>query len=209
MSITQQRMEEGAPIVHRLKVWVEFIPDLISGAKTFEARRDDRAFKVGDVLELFGWDRHANKATGWEQRRTVTYKLSGPAWGVEDEYCILGLSPITSPSQAMMVSADGAMLDLRMQIPHDLIAYIKEAGPVDWGAVGPKSDGDHLMDFASSLRQTREHFNTEGPQDLHGLYVAGTDVIAAHTGTSPVARDRARILAGLWNTLHTAVMLDH
>lgn len=92
---------ERAAVTHRLKVWTEFIPALDDGSKTFEARKDDRAFCVGDILDLRGWDRRAGIEieTGWKQSRTVTYKLSGPAWGVETGHCILGLSPLTAEIQ--------------------------------------------------------------------------------------------------------------
>lgn len=88
---------EILPTVHRLKAWMEFTPALDDGSKPFEARKDDRAFRVGDILELVGWDRDRQCETGWSQRRTVTYKLSGPAWGVESGHCILGLSPLAHP----------------------------------------------------------------------------------------------------------------
>jgi len=83
---------------HALKVWPQFIPALDDGSKTFEARKDDRSYQVGDVLDLYGWDPDARMETGWKQSRTVTYKLSGPAWGVEAGHCILGLSPLPAPA---------------------------------------------------------------------------------------------------------------
>jgi hypothetical protein len=85
---------------HALKVWPQFIPALADGSKTFEARKDDRSYRVGDVLDLYGWDPGTHMETGWKQSRTVTYKLSGPAWGVESGYCILGLSPLSAPTAA-------------------------------------------------------------------------------------------------------------
>lgn len=103
------------PVVHRLKVWPQFIPSLEDGSKTFEARQDDRAFRVGDVLELYGWDPDTRTETGWTQRRTVTYKLSGPAWGVrsghcawgvQSGHCILGLSPLPTRATPAPAPAD-------------------------------------------------------------------------------------------------------
>lgn len=82
------------PKRHPLKVWPQFIPALEDGSKTFEARKDDRCFRVGDVLDLYGFAPLTSTETGWRQSRVITYKLSGPAWGVESGYCILGLSPL-------------------------------------------------------------------------------------------------------------------
>lgn len=76
---------------HELKCWPEFYREILSGAKTFELRKDDRGFHVGDVLWLREWRRLRIKDgfaegeyTGRELRRAVTYVLSGcgltPDW---------------------------------------------------------------------------------------------------------------------------------
>ncbi len=69
---------------HELKTWPEFYRELESGAKTFEIRRDDRGFNVGDVLWLREWRRlrivggvAVGEYTGREMRRVVSYVLSG------------------------------------------------------------------------------------------------------------------------------------
>ena len=41
---------------HRLKCWPVFYADIVNGSKTFELRRDDRGFQVGDLLILQEWD---------------------------------------------------------------------------------------------------------------------------------------------------------
>jgi hypothetical protein len=40
---------------HTLKVEPPYFEALVSGAKTFEVRKNDRAFQRGDVLELREW----------------------------------------------------------------------------------------------------------------------------------------------------------
>lgn len=92
--------EETKPRTHMLKVWPQFIPALSDGSKTFEARKDDRNFAVGDLLHLYEWLPDAQRSGNWNQRRTITYKLSGPAFGVESGHCILGLSPLPAPQPA-------------------------------------------------------------------------------------------------------------
>ena len=80
-------------VVHDLKVWPVFFAALASGDKTFELRRDDRGFAVGDRLRLREWSPSAECYTGREVSRVVTYKLSGPSvvGGIADGYCVLGL----------------------------------------------------------------------------------------------------------------------
>jgi hypothetical protein len=79
---------------HELKCWPEFFTPLLTGAKTFELRKNDRGFQVGDVLWLREWDAgdpgQGFGYTGREMRRRVTYILIG--MGIEREYACLGLS---------------------------------------------------------------------------------------------------------------------
>ena len=58
--------------------------------KTFEIRKDDSDYEVGDILELYEWD--GEKYTGGMTRREVTYILRNvPQYGLMDGYCILSL----------------------------------------------------------------------------------------------------------------------
>jgi len=57
---------------HQLKIWPEFFAKLADGTKTFEVRRNDRGFKMGDVLWLHEWS-EAEGYTGMIERRVVVY----------------------------------------------------------------------------------------------------------------------------------------
>jgi hypothetical protein len=92
---------------HELKSWPEYFKPVQDGRKTFELRRDDRDFAVGDVLLMREWDPERKEYTGNEIRRSVTYVLRGfygpdadlfhgpdaPLRGLTRGYCILGLTP--------------------------------------------------------------------------------------------------------------------
>lgn len=76
------RKEIEVTKVHELKCEQTFYQPLIKGDKTFEFRRDDRGFKVGDKLWLReikymanGFDSYADVYTGEECVREVTYTL--------------------------------------------------------------------------------------------------------------------------------------
>lgn len=48
------------PITHELKTLSPFYEEVERGAKTFEIRKDDRDFRVGDTLVLRHWDAERN-----------------------------------------------------------------------------------------------------------------------------------------------------
>ncbi len=81
---------------HELKTWPEYYVPIISGEKTFEIRRDDRGFRVGDILRLREWRRlrivngiAEGEYTGRETRCYVSYILSGV--GLEPGIVCMGL----------------------------------------------------------------------------------------------------------------------
>jgi len=84
---------------HTLKVWPEFYDAIESGVKTWEFRRDDRGFRVGDVLVLEYWspDRGACEVTNdvppliRAVRTRVTYILHGGRLGVPEGFCIMSI----------------------------------------------------------------------------------------------------------------------
>ncbi|RKJ45990.1 DUF3850 domain-containing protein, partial [Butyricicoccus sp. 1XD8-22] len=50
--------------VHELKIYPEYFKEVICGKKTFEIRRNDRGYKVGDILSLKEFDPKTNEYTG-------------------------------------------------------------------------------------------------------------------------------------------------
>lgn len=76
---------------HELKVWTELWQDLVAGRKTFEVRKDDRGFAVGDTLILKEWQPMLERYTGKELVVTVTYLLPGGAFGIEPGYVVMSI----------------------------------------------------------------------------------------------------------------------
>ena len=77
-------------MIHDLKVLPPYYAALADLSKPFEVRRNDRGFKVSDTLLLREWA--DGVYSGRELRRTVTYVLAGPAFGVGVGYAVLGLA---------------------------------------------------------------------------------------------------------------------
>ena len=74
--------------VHSVKIGKEFFEDVKNNIKTFELRKNDRNYKVGEILELHEYE--AGEETGRTCRKLITYMLK-EFTGLQDNYCILGL----------------------------------------------------------------------------------------------------------------------
>ena len=84
---------------HDLKSWPDFFEPILTGAKKFELRINDRKFNVGDVLLLREFDDRTHAYTGRQIRKRVTYMLDGigggaiaPLAGLNMKYCIMSLA---------------------------------------------------------------------------------------------------------------------
>lgn len=64
--------------VHVLKTWPAYFEAHESGEKTFEIRRNDREFEVGDVLVLRRWNPTSERYEPGVVGRRVSYITSGP-----------------------------------------------------------------------------------------------------------------------------------
>jgi len=91
-------------MIHELKINPEFFDAVASGIKTFEVRKNDRPFRIGDTLVLLEFDDSKQTPslslgfnddssdpspagscyTGRETRKTITYILD------DKDYCLNG-----------------------------------------------------------------------------------------------------------------------
>lgn len=81
-------------MIHELKVHPDVWMPLWNGVKTFEFRKNDRGFKVGDTLRLQLIDRKTEKVVSGplnEVFRRVVYVIEGPAFGIPEGYCIMSI----------------------------------------------------------------------------------------------------------------------
>ncbi|MBM4029513.1 MAG: DUF3850 domain-containing protein [Planctomycetes bacterium] len=78
--------------VHTLKIWPQYLDPIGRLEKTFEVRKSDRDFRVGDILHLREWFPDRDE---WGARNItcfVTYIMHGPVFGIEDGYCVMGIA---------------------------------------------------------------------------------------------------------------------
>ena len=83
---------------HELKSWPDYFEPIFNGNKTFDIRKNDRAFKVGDYVLLREWNDQTSGYTGREIRKRISYILHGvgpgailPMIGLLRGYVILSL----------------------------------------------------------------------------------------------------------------------
>lgn len=75
---------------HELKTLPRYFKEVWNENKTFELRKADRNYNVGDKLRLREWD--YGHYTGRECNRTITYILEDvPQYGLEEGFVILGM----------------------------------------------------------------------------------------------------------------------
>ena len=60
-------------IIHVLKCWPEYYQAISQGLKTWEIRKNDRYYRVGDILHLRSWDPETRTYLPGELRVRVTY----------------------------------------------------------------------------------------------------------------------------------------
>lgn len=114
---------------HDLKCWPGPYEDVIAGRKTYEIRKDDRGYLVGDLLRLREWNptgecdgRSDGMYTGRETLARVVHRTTGGAWGLPADLCVLGIeiddevgrpkallaAPPPSPGREALRNADDA-----------------------------------------------------------------------------------------------------
>ena len=78
-------------MTHELKILPKYYEEVLNGNKTFELRKDDRDYKINDVLRLKEWDE--TYYTGRTFICTVKYILRDcPDYGLKKGFVILGIS---------------------------------------------------------------------------------------------------------------------
>jgi hypothetical protein len=81
---------------HELKTWPAYYDAVARGDKTFEVRRNDRDFVVGDHLWLREWDPATGRHTGRDVVRRVSYVLrDAMEFGVCDGFVVLALGGVS------------------------------------------------------------------------------------------------------------------
>jgi ASC-1-like (ASCH) protein len=73
---------------HNLKTWPEYFQAVVDGKKTFEIRKNDRGFQVGDELLLQEYDPKEEAYTGRQAIAVVRYMTD---FGQQDGYVVMAI----------------------------------------------------------------------------------------------------------------------
>jgi len=79
---------------HELKTWPEYFEEVMRGNKTFEVRRNDRDFKIGDLLLLKEWVAENQEFTGRYKFCVVNYILPGGKFGIGKDYVVMSIERV-------------------------------------------------------------------------------------------------------------------
>lgn len=81
-------------MTHELKTINPFFEQVWRGNKTFEVRKNDRDFQVGDELLLKEYFQETD-TYGRALEILVSYVLYGGQYGIEEGFCVLGFGGIS------------------------------------------------------------------------------------------------------------------
>jgi hypothetical protein len=85
-------------MIHDLKVWPMFFDALECNAKTFELRKHDRPFSVGDTLLLREWRPSTREYTGRSVTRIITYLMTNVTFpAIAPGYALMSIRPDVLP----------------------------------------------------------------------------------------------------------------
>lgn len=84
----KQGEQEHGSRIHKMRLAVNFFDAVCNGEKNFELCKNDRGYKVGDILEMEEYG--GGIKTGRALKAVITYILENYT-GLEDGYCILAI----------------------------------------------------------------------------------------------------------------------
>ncbi len=89
--------------IHRLKTWPVYFQKVMHDIKRFEIRKNDRAFKEGDILVLDEWNPRSKTYTDADPiARVVTDILDSEEMGLKPGYVAMAIDDFADESNAKL-----------------------------------------------------------------------------------------------------------
>lgn len=96
-------------MIHEIKVYPRFFSALWDGSKPFEVRKNDRGYTVGDECNC----REFHPVRGYSGQSVlmkITYVLHGGNFGIDPDYCVLGLKKMSGEFYVLYPDSEAAQL---------------------------------------------------------------------------------------------------
>lgn len=160
--------------IHDLKTWPEYFGALADMTKTFELRKNDRNFQVGDVINCREWEPGKKEYTGQVLRYKISYIL--PLYRFipcdeSKEFVILGIQELNPAKKYMYAIQRGHLIECEYQEnPRTII-------PLAWGKM--KNGKNALLCFKIN------GYDEDGPDLSIRLYHAHKIKFAEIAGEAP------------------------
>jgi len=87
------KRHDTCEVIHSLKIRIEHYTDIVNGGKRCEIRKNDRDFRVDDVLYLMEWDAGSDGYGKWSEMFRVTHITDFPD-GLKDGYIAMSIVPL-------------------------------------------------------------------------------------------------------------------
>ena len=99
-------------MAHRIKLLEKYAADVFDGTKPFEIRKNDRGYKVGDVVSFVVVNAKGDpvKHPINDAFFVISYLLKGPLYGLEEGYVVFALKKLTLKS-ALIAAVQSFILD--------------------------------------------------------------------------------------------------
>lgn len=79
---------------HAIKIKEVYFKAVLSGEKTFEIRKNDRDYQVGDIIHFVPVDDECGMIIPHDPNTyKITYIFHGGEYGLEEGYCVFGITP--------------------------------------------------------------------------------------------------------------------
>ena len=81
---------------HKLKIKECYWHEVWKGTKTFEIRKNDRNYKVGDVIHFIKVDDNGKELPSKETYNdyVITYVFQGGEYGLDKDYCVFSIKEL-------------------------------------------------------------------------------------------------------------------
>lgn len=98
---------------HKIKIKKMYYDAVLSGEKTFEIRKNDRDYKVGDIIHFVPIADNGDMIIPHNPKEyKITYVFHGGEYGLENRYCVFGIAPAIEKKMDDLISRSALMKDI-------------------------------------------------------------------------------------------------